>query len=146
MRIPEAAVELVKQYEGLRLESYRCPADTWTIGYGTTRGVLRGMQITAEDAEWLLMRDLNEVAEQLRPLIDVPLTDNQFGALVSFAHNCGVAAFRESTLRLLVNAGDLASVPAELMHWTKATIGGVKRVLPGLVGRREAEGRLWQTP
>lgn len=139
MTLAPAAVELVKRFEGLRLTAYRCPAGVLTIGYGRTANVRPGSRITAEDAEWLLMADLKDVANRLRPLLDVELTPNQFGALVSFCFNVGIGAFSRSTLRKLVNAGRFAEVPAELAKWTR---GGGK-VLPGLVRRRAAEAELW---
>jgi lysozyme len=142
--IPAAAVELIKRYEGLRLESYRCPAGYLTIGWGHRDNVLPAMHITREMADYYLNRDLRELANLLRPLIDVPLTPNQWAALLSFAFNVGVGAFRDSTLRKRLNAGDYDAVPAELMRWNKATIKGVKRVLPGLIARREAEAELWR--
>lgn len=146
--IPASAVGLVKRFEGLRLESYRCPAGRWTIGWGHTAALGEpiprlGMRITADDAEWILLRDLKVIAEELRPLVAVELTDNQWAALLSFAFNFGVPRFEGSTLRQIINASEFAAVPNELLRWVKG--GMPKRVLPGLVARREAEGTLWRS-
>lgn len=147
MTVPAAAIELVKRFEGLRLDAYRCPAGRLTIGWGHTAALgapipRLGMRITAEDAEWILHRDIKTIADELRPLVSVELSDNRWAALLSFAFNFGVPAFRESDLREAVNAGRSDAVPAELMRWVHG--GRPKRVMPGLVARREAEGALWR--
>lgn len=147
MTVPAAAVELVKRFEGLRLDAYRCPAGRLTIGWGHTAALgapvpRLGMRITAEDAEWILLRDIKAIADELRPLVSVELSDNRWAALLSFAFNVGVPAFEGSTLRRIINAGEIAAVPNELLRWVKG--GRPKRVMPGLVARREAEGALWR--
>lgn len=68
-------------------------------------------------------------------LIQVPLNDNQFDALVSFTFNLGAGALQRSTLRRRVNREEHEVVPAEFRRWVWA--GG--RKLKGLVWRREAE-------
>ena len=139
--IPQAAVDLVKKYEGFRAHAYLCPAGYATAGFGTRKGIKIGMTITREDAEWLLMRDLREVADGLLPLVTVELTDNQWAALISFGYNLGLGAFQRSMLRDMINRGEFAAVPNELLRWCH--VG--RRVLPGLVARREAEGKLWRS-
>jgi hypothetical protein len=74
-------------------------------------------------------------------LVTVPLSQNQFDALVSFTFNVGEGALAKSTLLKKLNAGKYSEVPAELMKWTKG--GG--RELPGLVRRRRAECALWRS-
>lgn len=143
-----AAKDLVKQFEGLRLESYRCPAGRWTIGWGHASGVTPGDTITAEEAEEILEHDLREAAEHVDRLVRVPLNDNQRGSLASFVFNLGSIAFMSSTLRDLLNRGDYDAVPRELRRWTKARHPVTRQLveLPGLVRRREAEATLWSTP
>lgn len=148
MNVPDTAIDLIRRFEGLRLDAYRCPAGVWTIGYGHTAALGEpiprlGMVITEDAAETILRADVADVAERIRPLITVELTDNQFGALVSFAFNLGVRAFDGSTLRQVLNQGQYAAVPNELLRWVKG--GRPIRVLPGLVARREAEGKLWRS-
>ena len=146
--INKRGLNLVKQFEGFYAEAYLCPAGVWTIGYGHTRGVRQGQVITAEMAETTLAQDLADAAEAVERLISVPLTDNQFAALVSFTFNVGDGNLQESTLRRKLNAGDYGDVPFELSRWNKATdpVSGEKRTLRGLVRRRAAEGELWLTP
>lgn len=140
MQSSEAARELLRDFEGLRLMAYICPAGVWTIGYGHTKNVVPGQVITLVDAELLLAQDITAVEAALKTLIKVQLTPHQFGALMCFAFNIGNAAFKRSTLLARLNRGELKAVPAELRRWSHAR--GVK--LPGLVRRREAEIALWE--
>ncbi len=145
MNTSEAGLKLIKQFEGLRLKAYRCPAGIWTIGYGHTSAagapeVRDGMRISREEAETILKRDLGQFENAVSSMVKVPMTENQFDTLVSFAFNCGIAALRRSTLLKRVNAGAIDAIPAELMKWTRAE----GKELPGLVRRRRAEAALWR--
>jgi lysozyme len=136
---------LVKEFEGLRLKAYKCPAAVWTIGYGHTSAagspiVTSDLEITREDAEGILKDDMEQYEAGVRKYVKVGLTQGQFDALVDFAYNAGVGALAKSTLLKKVNAGKFDEVPAEFMKWTK---GGGKE-LPGLVRRRRAEVKLWR--
>ena len=138
MKISEAGVNLIKSFEGLRLESYLCPAGIWTIGYGHTGDdVTPEMKITEDRANKMLRRDLIKFEQGVDLLITVPLNQQQFDALVSFAFNCGLGALEESTLRKRLNNKEDPNKVAqeELPKWVKGD--GV--VLPGLVERRKKE-------
>ncbi len=143
--VDDNCLDLVRRFEGLRTEAYRCPAGLWTIGYGHTGDVQPGQRITARRAEQLLRDDLAACAAQVEELVRVPLLDGQFGALVSFVFNAGAGSLRSSTLLRRLNGGDYECVPSELARWVKATDprSGRKMTLPGLVRRRAAEGELW---
>ena len=145
MKTSQAGVDLIKQFEGQRLTAYKCPAGIWTIGYGHTSAageptVQPGMTITYQEANGILVRDLVKYENAVNRLVTVPLTQNQFDALVSFTYNVGEGALAKSTLLKKLNAGQYDAVPAELMKWTK---GGGKE-LPGLVRRRRAECAMWR--
>ena len=145
MNISSNGLALVKEFEGLRLTSYKCPANVWTIGYGHTSAagdpkVKAEMVITKEEADQILKRDMDQYEEGVRRLVKVKINQGQFDALVDFAYNAGVGALEKSTLLKKVNAGKFSEVPAEFMKWTKG--GG--RELPGLVRRRRAEVKLWR--
>jgi lysozyme len=71
------------------------------------------------------------------------LNENQFSALVSFVFNCGVGALKGSTALKRIKAGDMEGGAQALTWWNKATVNGRKKVLPGLVRRREAEKQLF---
>lgn len=141
--VNNAALDLIKQWEGLRLTAYQDVAGVWTIGYGSTKGVTAGMRITEEQATERLRADLATAEHAVWNAVDVDLNDNQFGALVSFVFNVGGGAFRSSTLLRKLNAGDYASVPAELAKWNKARVNGVLIPITGLSNRRAAEAGLW---
>lgn len=144
-QINEAGLELVKHFEGLYTEAYVCPAGVLTIGYGHTGDVSQGDRITEDEAESLLREDMAGACRDVERLVDVPLNDNQFAALASFAFNCGSGNLSRSTLLKRLNAGDHDCVPEQLARWVKATdpVSGRKVALPGLVRRRNAEGQLW---
>jgi lysozyme len=136
---------LIKEFEGLKLSAYLCPANVWTIGYGHTAAagppsVRPGKTITQGEADDILRRDLVRYERGVERLVKVPLNQSQFDALVSFCFNVGEGALGKSTLLKKLNRGEYASVPGELMKWTK---GGGKE-LPGLVRRRRAEAKLWR--
>ena len=137
--INAAGLALVKAQEGLRLEAYRDGGGVWTIGYGHTRGVKPGDVISRERAELLLDTDLAEAERIVAELVHVPLTDNQFAALVDFVFNEGAGAFAGSTLLKKLNQGAHALVPACLKSW----VFDKGKVAPGLVKRRAAEAALW---
>jgi lysozyme len=141
-KINQAGRDLIKKFEGLRLEAYYCPAGVLTIGYGHTgRDVKLYQKITKERAEALLDSDLAKFEYGVSEAVTAPLTDNQFAALVSFAYNVGLAAFRKSTMLKLINAKKLDAAGGEFGKWVKA--GGVP--VMGLVKRRKAELALWNS-
>lgn len=137
--INAAGLALVRNCEGLRLEAYQDGAGVWTIGYGHTRGVKPGDAIGAEQAELLLEADLMAAEAAVSRYVKVPLTDNQFAALVSFVFNEGEGAFTKSTMLKKLNEGGYGVVPACLKSWIFA--GG--KIAPGLVKRRAVEAALW---
>src|SRR5690606_6021729 len=140
MTTSQRGVDLIKPFEGLKLPAYLCPANVWTIGYGTTRGVQKGQTITAAEAERLLRADLAVFEAGVSKAVKVPLEQHEFDALVSFAYNVGLGAFQKSTLLRLLNAGDKAGAAKQFDRWNKA--GG--KVLAGLTRRREAERKLFE--
>ncbi|WP_273754492.1 lysozyme [Bartonella sp. MM73XJBT.G] len=143
-KISEDCLYCLKKWEGLRLQAYQDASGVWTIGYGHTKKagkptVIEGMVITEKKAETMLLADLQQYERAVEKAVCVNLSDEQFGALVSFCYNVGIAAFQSSTLLKRLNRGDYEAVPFELQKWTKA--GG--KCLQGLVHRRVAEAGLW---
>lgn len=137
--VSDEAIALIKRWEGLRLTSYECEAGVWTVGYGHTKTARPRQTISEGDANRLLRADLAEFSAAIERLVKVPLTDNQFGALVSWCFNVGTGAAAKSTLVKKLNQGDYESVPVELMRWNKVK----GRVVEGLTNRRAAEVGLW---
>jgi len=130
---------IIRQFEGLRLQSYKCPSGIWTIGYGHTAGVHEGQTITQYQAELLLKEDVAEVETYLN-YINLPVNQNQFDALTSLVFNIGRTAFSTSTLIKLIrrNPND-PKIPAQFQRWIYAA--GQQQ--PGLIKRREQESKLY---
>lgn len=135
-----AGYDLIKRFESCILTSYLCPAKIWTIGWGHTGAeVRRGMVITQERADELLRIDVRRFEKGIDALVKVPLAQNQYDALVCFTFNIGVNAFSRSTMRRLINKGEMDGASLQFGRWVKA--GG--KTLPGLVRRRVAEMRMF---
>lgn len=139
MKTSEAGLSLIKSFEGLRLESYLCPANVWTIGYGHTQGVKPNQIISEKQAESLLKGDLL-VFEKTVLSHNLKLNQNQFDAFVSFCYNVGSGNLAKSTLlrKAKLNPND-ETIRDEFMKWNKAK----GKELAGLTRRRKAEGDLY---
>ena len=139
MKLGERGTEILKYFEGCKLTAYQDSVGVWTIGYGHTKGVYDGMTITQDQAEQMLLSELEEYEGYIKDMVTVPLTQNQFDALVVWVYNLGPTNFRNSTLLKELNAGNYNAAGQEITRWNKA--GG--KVLAGLVKRREAEAQLF---
>ncbi len=142
MNVSQKGIDLIKQFEGLRLKAYQDSVGVWTIGYGTTvypngKRVKPGERISSLQAEEYIKVDINRRAAAIGEL---KVNQNQFDAIVSFAYNLGLGAWNKSTLRKKVIADNNdPAIRDEFMKWVNA---GGKR-LPGLVKRRKAEADLY---
>lgn len=143
-KINAAGLELIKSFEGFRATSYTCPGGKPTIGRGHAiqPGESFAEPISQMQGLSILARDLTRAEAAVERLVTVPLSDNQFAALVSFTFNLGQGNLERSTLLKKLNAGDQAGAADEFGRWVKA--GG--QVLEGLVRRRAAERDLFLTP
>lgn len=139
--------DLLKKFEGCKLKAYKCPAGIWTIGYGSTRGVKEGAEITQEQAEDLLLEEAQEYLDEalrLSPRLR-SATPGQQAAIASFVYNLGAGSYNTSTLKKNIDAGDFSTARRLSIHsWNKARDQktGKKVVLKGLVKRRQAEADL----
>jgi len=98
---------LTKSFEGLRLTAYQDCGGVWTIGYGHTGpDVHAGLTITEADADAWLRTDVSEAVTCVNRAVNVPITQNQFDALVDFCFNCGRGSLLQSTLLRKLNIGD----------------------------------------
>lgn len=147
--ISQKTIDLIKSFEGLKLEAYLDSVKVPTIGYGTTKyptgqNVKIGDKITKEQAEEYIKHDIEYFAKGVKSAIDenIHLNDNQFGALVSFSYNLGLGNLKTSSLlkRVNMNPNDPA-IRTEFMKWINA--GG--KPLEGLKRRRAAEADLYFT-
>lgn len=133
------AYELIKQFEGLRLEAYLCPAGIWTIGYGHTSGVSPNSFITIQEADEYLHRDVATIEMQLNKL-NLSLRQCQWDAIVSFVFNVGIGNFRSSTLLAKIRTNpDDNSIMDEFLRWVYAN----GKVMRGLQKRRLTEMKLY---
>lgn len=141
MKISKKGLELIKAFEGLELKAYKDSVGILTIGYGSTGShVKSGMTITKEQAEELLKQDVSRFEKGVNDLVKVPLTQNQFDALVSFSFNLGLGNLKSSTLLRKLNASDYSGAANEFLRWNRA--GGV--VLKGLTRRRQTEKDIFE--
>lgn len=141
MKIGKNGLDLIKKSEGFRAQAYLDTGNVPTIGYGTTKGVKMGQVITEGQASIYLARDVASAEATVTKMVKVPLTQNQFDALVCFVYNVGSGNFSSSTLLRQLNLGMYDTVPTQLLRWNKDN----GRVINGLTTRRENEGKLFQT-
>ena len=139
MKTSVEGLALIKKFEGLELEAYKCAAGVWTIGYGHTKDVKEGDEWSESHADHMLEVELEEFEGYINDNVTVALSQNQFDALVSWVYNLGPANLKASTMLKVLNSGDYEGVPAQIKRWNKA--GG--KVLEGLIRRRKAEALLF---
>jgi lysozyme len=150
MNISKTCLDLIKKWEGCKLEAYLDPVGIPTIGWGTIaypdgEPVAMGDRISQDQADGFLQHECNSIVPRIGRLATVGLNQNQFDALVSFAYNVGVGAFAESTLLSKLNQGDYAGAAAEFPRWNKGEVDGMKVELPGLTNRRKDERALFES-
>lgn len=137
-KIGQAGLALIKQFEGCRLAAYQCSAGVWTIGYGHTAGVHKGMKIMQAQADEYLKQDIAKFEKYINNPSYVPFTDklnqNQFDALVSFAFNLG-----QGNVKKLCTGRTINQIPSAMQQYCKAA----GKTLPGLQRRRKAEAALY---
>lgn len=142
--ISDSGVDFIATFESLRLAAYLCPANVWTIGWGTTvypNGikVKKGDTCTAEQAKTYKAHDLRRFEKCVNSAVKVSINQNQFDALVSLAYNIGEKAFSDSTLVKKLNASDYQGAANQFSAWNKSK----GKVLNGLTNRRAAERKLF---
>lgn len=140
MNISEEGLNLIKQFEGCKLTAYLDSAGVLTIGYGHTSGVKAGQKITKAQAEKYFKSDVAKAEKAVNAYESkYQFNINQFSALVSFTFNCGA-----KNLKKITNNGTrtLAQISARIPNYNKAD----GKVLAGLVRRRAAEKKLFDTP
>lgn len=139
MKTSKEALEKIADFEGIRLEAYKCPAGVWTIGVGHTGGVKPGMKITRAQALAYFEQDIKS-SEDYVAATGLTLTPNQNDALVSFVFNCGI-----KNLQKLVKGRDYQQIADAMLLYNKAKDPktGKMVVLAGLTKRRKWEHDLF---
>ncbi len=141
MKTSTKGIDLIKEFEGLRLQAYQCPAGKWTIGYGTTKihsiDVSSDMIISHEEAEQLLRQNLIHFEKKVLKNIHVQINQHQFDALVSHTYNTGGSEI----LFDLINQSSPNEVIRNWMENSYITVDN--KILNGLIRRRKAEADLY---
>jgi lysozyme len=142
MRINQKGLDLIKQFEGLRLHAYQDIVGIWTIGYGSTNPKVSPNDfITEEQANTRLENDIKATEDGVTSMVKVPLTENQFSALVSLAYNIGLGALVKSSLLTTLNSKDYSTAANMFIRYDHADGKEVK----SLLDRRIAEKTLFLT-
>lgn len=139
MQISERGLDLIKRFEGLKLQAYRDSVGIWTIGYGHTKDVKAGQTCTFDEAVQFLKDDLVDAQNAVAFYVRVPLTQSMHDALTSMAFNLGTSFLRNSQLVDKLNAKHYLNVPEQMLRW----INAAKQPLLGLARRRAAESVLF---
>jgi GH24 family phage-related lysozyme (muramidase) len=144
-----AALAIIREFEGCRLNAYLCPAGVWTIGVGATRypdgrAVAQGDTIIAIEADLMLRQEIDRISSKLCSTIPhwSAMRDGQRSALISFAFNLGDNFYNAEgfeTLSKRLSDKDWAKVPDALLLYRNPG----SDFEAGLRRRREAEGKLW---
>jgi len=144
--ISQRGLDMLKGSEGYSPTNYLCQAGKTTIGYGhVVKPGEKYKWLNEEDAENLLRQDVSWAENAVDRGVKVPLTQNQYDALVSFTFNLGVEALNSSTLLRKLNSGDYTGAADEFDRWVYFTNPktGKKEKSNGLINRRAREKRLF---
>lgn len=145
MKTSDKGLDFIADVEGNKLHSYLDTGGVWTIGVGHTSDewfeVGPGMQISYAKSMELLAQDVQEAEDPVNTLVKVPLTQNQFDALVSFVFNIGGGAFADSTMLKMLNKGDYEGAAKQFPRWNKDN----GKTISGLTKRRLLEQAVFNT-
>ena len=140
MQLSKTGIELLKHFEGCELKAYQDSVGVWTIGYGHTKGIYEGLEITQSEAEKMLVDELPEYEGYVTDKVVPMLQQHEYDALVCWVYNLGPTNLSSSTMLKKLNAGEFKEVPFQMKRWDKA--GG--QPLLGLTRRRNAEALLFK--
>jgi lysozyme len=152
MGVSRAGIEAIRRHEGVRNHLYNDSAGHATIGVGhlVHRGPINGSEpeqfkrgLTDAEVDALLRQDLDRFEKIVNRLVEVPVTQGQFDALVSFTFNLGEGALKRSTLLKKLNKGDYQGAAQSFAAWNKVTVGGQLVPSSGLTARRNAEASMF---
>lgn len=149
-RLNLSSVQLIKGFEGFLPTPYKDSVGIATIGFGTIHYpngkavTMSDPPVTKEQAEEYLTYEIEEksrVVDAFLNSIGLQLTDNQYGALVSFAYNLGTGPIVNSgkTMNVALRSKNLAAIADAFLPYCKGTFLGIKKVIPGLEKRRKLE-------
>ncbi|RXG88804.1 lysozyme [Bradyrhizobium vignae] len=126
-------------------QAYFDPVQVLTIGWGHTNDNGRTFKVgdiwTQQECDAEFQNDMQVFVRAVNSMVTVPINQDQFDALVSFAFNVGAPSLKGSTLLKKLNAKDYAGAAQEFKRWNKAK----GKELPGLTRRRACEALLFQS-
>lgn len=133
----------IAKSEGIVLSRYKDAVGVWTMGIGHT--TLAGKpdpkyfegELSMPEVFEMFAKDLKKYEDRVNRAVKVPMTQEQFDALVSFDYNTG--GIFKATLVKTFNAGDEVKAAKQFMNWTKA--GG--KSLDALKKRRREEADIF---
>ncbi len=141
MKVSHRGLIAIEGREGVRLKAYRDSKGLPTIGVGHLivpgDGFSINSRITQEQCDELFAQDIQKYENGVSNAVKVPLTQNQFDALVSFCLNIGIGGFKGSTVVKRLNAKDYTGAAEAMMRWVKP---------PEITGRRQTEKKQFLTP
>lgn len=133
-----SAADLIKGFEGCKLEAYQDLGGIWTIGWGHTgKDVYPGLKWTQYQADEALDHDILLTQAQIA-VYSPNLSGEALESVTSFVFNLGIGAYRNSTFRTYVDAGNWSAARSEMVKWDHSN----GNIVPGLYRRRQAEAAL----
>lgn len=142
LRISKDGLELIGNAEGCRQDPYKCPADIWTVGLGSTTGVNPAKEYSIKEISVMFVKDTMNAQDCLEQNVEAKLKrrlpQGVFDAMASFVFNHGCTKFRSYTIYKDLLKGDYVQACNRLTIYNK---GGGK-ILPGLVKRRGDEKKV----
>ena len=135
-------LSLTESFESCAFSAYQDQRGVWTIGWGHTgAGAYSGATCTQEQADTWLQQDAQWAAGVVNKMVNIPLSQDEFDALVDFVFNCGSGKFISSTLLKDLNAGNLTAAADQFDQWDHSS----GKVVAGLLRRRQAETNLFES-
>lgn len=141
MKLSNSGLQKIIKREGVFLHTYKDSVGVLTIGTGHTSEagppkVTPGMVITKQQNDDILRKDLAPIEKQVNSTVKVPITQNQYDALVSIIFNVG-PKFLTSTCMKKLNQKDYKGAAEAIMLWNKPL---------EIIGRRQTEKTQFLTP
>ena len=116
---------VVKHNEGYSTSAYKDSAGVWTICYGETKGVFKGMYATQKQCSVQLVQSITEHAKALEGLPE-SLPDVVVLGSIDMTYNIGVYGFKNSTVKQLLMKKDYAAAERAVLAWRYITVNGKK--------------------
>lgn len=164
MKISNNGLKIIEDFEGFVPYLYLCDAYVLTIGIGATNIDLNDRRFTktnvkpkivfgkepiryksqyvciTKDVAYDLKKEaLVEFEKCVNEQVKVPISQNQYDALISLVFNIGVSAFTKSSLLVELNKGNYGVAADKFLDWNKVS----GKVNTGLSKRRGKEKNLF---